>query len=122
MRLKAEDAVTHIVEMGDLHLVKQNHIFQFYRITYHTIITNQRAAADKCAVPHFGSGTNDTRRAQIGGGSDDSSFVRPDLGCDLMKFILRKGGTELQDHILYAFQSFPWIVKTLQIFGAAGVA
>jgi len=117
--LIAQNAVAHIIEVGNLYIVKQNHIFQFHRVAYYTVFAHKSAAADIGTVPDFRIGSNDTGCAQICAGSHGSRFVYPDSGLDFFVFI-SQSRTELQNQILNALQSLPGIVKSGEIVSGEG--
>ncbi len=66
MGLESQDAVSHIVVMGHLHLVEQHHILQFRGIPYHRSFSNDGIAPDKGTVPDFRLLVNDKGTVQAG--------------------------------------------------------
>ena len=58
MRFVTQDTVSYIVEMGYLHMVKEDYIFEFYRISHHAVVSHQSGLPDKGAMANFGVGTD----------------------------------------------------------------
>ena len=51
----AQNAVAHVIKVGNLHVVKKNCVFQLHGIAHHAAFAYQSGAADEGAVAHFGA-------------------------------------------------------------------
>ena len=67
--LVAQNAVTHVIVVGHLHIVEQNYIFQFRRVTHHAVFSDEGRAPDVSAVAHFRTRPHNAGAADEGGGS-----------------------------------------------------
>ena len=121
MGFVAQNAVAHVIVVGNLNVVKKNHVFQLHGVADNTVRTDQRTAPDKGAVPYLGAGPDDAGRAKVGGGGDNSGFVDPDLGSGLVVFV-GKSGAKLQNQILDSGKGFPGVVKAGKIMPGKGMA
>ena len=118
----AQNAVTHIVVVGHLDIVENDHIFQFYGVAYHAIAAHKGAAPDKGAMPHFGFRTDDAGRADKSGRSDLCAAVSPYLRSNLGIFVRRQLTAQRDDHLLDALQRLPGIGKAGEVIRRQGVA
>jgi hypothetical protein len=57
----AKDAVSYIVVMRNLYIVKEDDVFEFSGVAHHTVVSNDGASSDKSAVSDFSFFTDDDR-------------------------------------------------------------
>ena len=91
--LVAQNAVAHVIKVGNLHVVKKNCVFQLHGIAHHAAFAYQSGAADEGAVAHFGARADDAGRAQKGGGGDCGGLMYPDGGGHF-RIVLAQCGAE----------------------------
>ena len=91
--LVAQNAVAHVIKVGNLHVVKKNCVFQLHGIAHHAVFAHQGGAADEGAVAHFGARADDAGRAQKGGGGDCGGLMYPDGGGHF-RIVLAQCGAE----------------------------
>ena len=91
--LVAQNAVAHVIEVGNLDVIEQDRVFQLYGIADHAVFAHQGGAADEGAVAHLGPRADDAGRAQEGGRGDRGGFMYPDGG-RYLRIVLAQGGTQ----------------------------
>ena len=121
MALIAQDGVSHIVVVGGLHVVEQDHVFQLHGIAHHAVGPHQGRAPDKRTVAHLSLRPNDAGRPQIGCGEHHRRFMHPDLGGGLVIFLRRQRSPQGQDQLLDPVQGLPGVLKSRQILPCQGV-
>lgn len=95
MRLKAQNAVPDIIIMRNLHLVKQDHIFQLCGISYYCAFSNNGVSTDKCAVSDLCLIIYDGRSANICCRRDRCRIRYPYIFLDLCILICGKRCSQL---------------------------
>ena len=111
MSLIAKDAVSHIVVMGHLHLIEENHVFQLCGIADHRSLSHDGAAPYKGTVAHLGILIDDERAIQAGRGSHFRAFRNPDVFPPFLITVFRKAVSQLDDKILDLRQNLPGIFR-----------
>ena len=76
--------------MGNLHIIKQYIIFYFCGVPDHTVLTDQRIAADKGSRPYLSACPDDSRTINLRSSCDHSRFCDPDIIANPVKFFLGK--------------------------------
>ena len=107
----AKDTVSHIVVMGHLHLIEENHVFQLCGIADHRSLSHDGAAPDKGTVAHLGFLIDDERAIQAGRGSHFRAFRNPDVSPPFLITVFRKAVSQLDDKILDLRQNLPGIFR-----------
>ena len=119
--LVAQNAVAHIVEVGDLNVVKEDDVLQLHGVAHHAVFAHQCGAPDEGAVADLGVRADDAGGTEIGGGEDRGGLVDPDGGGDFRE-VLAQSGAEREDQLLNALEGLPGVFVARQIIGGDGVS
>ena len=64
----AQDGVPHVVVMGGLDVVKEDHVLQLHGVAHHGLLAHDGAAPDEGAVADLRLVVDDAGAADVGGG------------------------------------------------------
>ena len=91
MGLVAQDGVAHVVVVGHLDVVEQDHVFQLRGVAHHAVVAHQGVAPDEGAGTHLGLVADDAGAADVGGGEDRGVPGDPDVLRDLGVIVFLRG-------------------------------
>ena len=102
--------------MGNLHVIKQDHILKLGGIAHNAVISHQGGSPDKCGRPDLSAVTDDAGAADIGRLIIKIGILcDPDVLCRMVILVLRKGLSDLQNQVLDPGQRLPGILELTQI-------
>ena len=114
MGLKAQDGVAHIIVMGDLDLIEQDHVFKFCGVSHHSALTHQGIAPQEGTVAHLRIFPDDDIFSQIGTFKNPGRFMDPDSLTAFFIFAFRQTVPQLQDKIPDPGKGLPGVLTLLQ--------
>ena len=115
----AQNAVAHVVVVGDLDVVEENCVLQLHGVAHHAVGAHQRTAPDEGAVPDFRARADDAGGTQIGRGGHGGGFMDPDGGGNFP--VALKLRAEGENQFLDPAQGLPGIFKPGEIFSRKGM-
>jgi hypothetical protein len=110
----AQDGVTHVIEVGDLHPVEQDHVLELHGIAHDDVFPDDGAAADEGAVPHLGAVVDDTGSFDPGAGVHPGVFGDPDVFRRMVELLRGEGGTQGEDEPRDMLQDLPGVFPALE--------
>ena len=112
--LVAQNGVAHIVVVGNLDIVKENHIFQLRGVAHHAVGPHQGVAPDKGPGAHLGLRPDDAGPCNKVVGVNFGGFVDPHLFLGVVVLLLGEVLPQLPDKGADFWQSLPGIFHGLQ--------
>ena len=117
----AQDGISHIVVVGHLHMVEEDDVFQFCRVSHHAVGPYQSVAPDKGSRAHLGVRPDDAGPADIAVGIQPGTLVNPHIGPALFILVFRQGSPQPGDKGTDLRQGLPGIGVFFQQGGGGGM-
>ena len=114
MGLVSQNGIAYIIIVGNLYFVKQDHVFQFCGISYHSTFPNQCIAADKRTVAHLGVLTDNGRAVDECSGGYLCGFGDPNILSPLLVLLLRQCAAQFYNKFADKREHFPGICPAFQ--------
>ena len=114
MGLVAQNGIPHIIIMGYLYFIKQNHVLQLRGISHYSPFAHNSVSPDESAVAYLGLFSDNSRPVDIGGGRYRSALCHPHIFSPLLIFRRVQGSAQLQNKGADFRQKLPGIDRSLK--------
>ena len=114
VRVKTEYAVAHIVVVRNFNFVKEDHVLELCGISDSSSVSDDRAAADKSALPYSRVFIDDAGTSDISAVKYRCALSDPDILAPLFESVLGKLIAKGNDKIADVPKNFPGICLSLK--------
>ena len=115
MGLVAENAVTHIIVVGSLYVVKEYYVLQFNGVAHNTVLADESAPSYESTVAHLCTCSDNAGSPQISCGENLCGLMYPYVLGGIIILIGTESLSQLDYKAADALESFPRICEPAEI-------